>query len=63
MATQLIGKRLRALREERNLSQDQLAQMLGFNDRQTVSAIETGVRRVKAEELLLAARSLEVSLD
>ena len=63
MATQLIGKRLKALREGRNLSQDQLAQMLRFNDRQTVSAIETGVRRVKAEELLLAARSLGVSLD
>ena len=63
METQLIGKRIKALREERNLSQDELAQMLGFKDRQTVSAIETGVRRLKAEELVLAVRKLGVSLD
>ena len=31
--------------------------MFGFNDRQTVSAIETGVRRVTAEELVLAVES------
>ena len=48
MATQLIGKRIRALREERNLSQENVAEIFGFNDRQTVSAIETGARRVTA---------------
>ena len=63
MATRFIGRRIKALREERNLSQDELAQMLGFKDRQTVSAIETGVRRVKAEELVLAVRNFGVSLD
>ena len=63
MATQLIGKRLKALREERNLSQDELAQLFGFKDRQTVSAIETGMRRVKAEELVLAVQKLGVPLD
>ena len=54
MTTQLIGKRIRALREERKLSQERMAEIFGFNDRQTVSAIETGARRVTAEELLLA---------
>ncbi len=63
MATQLIGKRIKALREARNLSQDELAHLLGFKDRQTVSAIENGVRRVKAEELVTAVHSLGVSLD
>ena len=38
MTTQLIGTRIRALREERKLSQGSLARMFGFNDRQTVSA-------------------------
>ena len=37
--------------------------MFGFKDRQTVSAIETGVRRVTATELLLVAEELNVSVD
>ena len=63
MSTQIIGTRLRALREERNLTQDDLARLFTFNDRQTVSAIETGVRRMTAEELLLAVERLGVPLD
>ena len=51
------------MREARQLSQDDLARMLGIRDRQTVSAIETGVRRVSADELVLAVEKLEVSLD
>ena len=58
MAAQLIGKRIRALREERNLSQENVAEIFGFKDRQTVSAIETGARRVTAEELVLAVERL-----
>jgi XRE family transcriptional regulator, fatty acid utilization regulator len=63
MSTNLIGPRIKALREERKLSQDDLARMFGFKDRQTVSAIETGERRVTAEELVLAVEKLGVSLD
>lgn len=59
----LIGARLKALREERKLSQEGLAGLLGFKDRQTVSAIETGTRRVTAEELLLAVAALGASLE
>jgi XRE family transcriptional regulator, fatty acid utilization regulator len=63
MTTNLIGARIKALREERKLSQDDLARMFGFKDRQTVSAIETGERRVSAEELLMAVEKLGASLD
>ncbi len=63
MTTQQIGKRIRALREERGLSQKSLAEMFGFNDRQTVSAIETGARRVTAQELVLAVEKLGTSLE
>lgn len=63
MTTRLIGKRIRALREERNLSQENLAEIFGFKDRQTVSAIETGARRVTAEELVLAVERLGASLE
>ncbi len=63
MTSQLIAARLRALREERGLSQDEVAALLGFKDRQTVSAIETGERKVSAEELILAVDKLEAPLE
>jgi XRE family transcriptional regulator, fatty acid utilization regulator len=63
MTTNLIGARIKALREEQGLSQDDLARVFGFKDRQTVSAIETGERRVSAEELLTAVEKLGASLD
>ena len=63
MTAQLIGSRLRALRQERGLSQKQLADLFGFKDRQTVSAIETGIRGVAASELIQLVNKLKVSLD
>lgn len=61
--TQLIGARIKTLREERGLSQEDLSRQLGFNDRQTLSAIENGERRVTAEELVLVAHRLGSSLE
>ena len=61
--TQAIGTRIRALRRARGLSQDELARVFGFKDRQTVSAIETGIRRVTASELLLAVEKLNAPLE
>lgn len=58
-----IGMRIKALRRERGLSQDELARMLGFKDRQTISAIETGNRRVSAAELFLVVEKLNVPLE
>ncbi len=63
MADQIIGTRIKALRQERGLSQERLARLFGFKDRQTVSAIETGVRRLTATELLLAVEKLNVPID
>src|SRR5438477_10530450 len=63
MATDLIGLRMKALREERKLSQDDVARLFGFKDRQTVSAIETGERRLSAEELITAVEKLGAPLD
>ena len=58
-----LGKRIRALREARKLSQADLARIFGLKDRQTVSAIETGARRMTADEILLAVERLDTSLD
>ena len=63
MARDHIGSRMKALRQARGLSQDEMARLLGFNDRQTVSTIETGTRRVTAQELLLAMEKLGVPLE
>ena len=63
MTANLIGAQIKALREERGLSQEQMAEVFGFKDRQTVSAIETGERRVTAEELLMAVQKLGAPLD
>ena len=63
MVRDLIGNRIKALREARGWSQDDVARMLGFNDRQTVSTIESGTRRVTAQELLLATEQLGVPLE
>jgi Zn-dependent peptidase ImmA (M78 family)/DNA-binding XRE family transcriptional regulator len=63
MANVLIGQRFKALREEKNLSQDDFARLFGFKDRQTVSAIETGERRLSADELLLAIQKFGKALD
>lgn len=61
--TTTIGARIKALREERKLSQEALTEQFGFKDRQTLSAIETGERKVAADELLRAVQLFGVSLD
>lgn len=63
MSRHLIGRRIKALRKERGLTQNGLTELLGFNDRQTVSAIETGTRRVTADELVLVAEKFGEPLD
>jgi transcriptional regulator with XRE-family HTH domain len=64
MASQnLIGDRVRQLREARNLTQDQLAgacQRLGWDvSRVTVTKIETGVRAVNDGEIVVLAAVLK----
>ncbi|MCL5966888.1 MAG: XRE family transcriptional regulator [Deltaproteobacteria bacterium] len=59
----MIGDRIRVAREAADLTQRQLSDRLGFRDRQTLSAIETGERRVTSEELLGVIRVLAKDLD
>ncbi|MCP4304898.1 MAG: ImmA/IrrE family metallo-endopeptidase [bacterium] len=63
ITTNLIGARIKAAREESRLSQDALAGRFGFKDRQTLSAIETGERRVSAEELVRAVTIFDKPLE
>ena len=59
----LIGARIKALRERKSLSQEAASALFGFKDRQTLSAIENGERKVSAEELMQAVSKLGETLD
>jgi len=59
----MIGKRLKAAREQAGLTQEQLSTRLGFSDRQTLAAIESGRRKVSADELLLVMQTLNRDLE
>jgi len=62
--TQLrAARRVRALREAINLKQEDLADAIGFENRQTLASAEAGERPLSAKELAAAARALNVSVD
>lgn len=58
-----IGIRLRAARERASLTQQQLADALGLEHRQSVASIEAGERRLSADELIRAVQALGADLD
>lgn len=60
---QRVAQRLRALRDEKRITQQALSAALGFNDRQTLAAIEAGERRIQPDELVRAAEALGVGLE
>jgi len=58
-----LGLRIRAAREACGLTQKTLASSLGFADRQTLSTIETGERRVQAAELVRFSQELNKPIE
>jgi Zn-dependent peptidase ImmA (M78 family)/DNA-binding XRE family transcriptional regulator len=58
-----IRARLGALRERSGMSQDQLAAALGIRDRQTLSQIELGERRITPDEMVRASEVFGVQID
>jgi Zn-dependent peptidase ImmA (M78 family)/transcriptional regulator with XRE-family HTH domain len=59
----IVGQRVKLAREDANLSQDELASQLGLNDRQTLSNIEAGKRKLSAEELVKLIHALGKKLE
>lgn len=57
-----LGKRIKALREALRISQEDLSQRLGL-DRASLSLIENDKRSLKADELILLSKSLNISID
>ncbi|MFA6568543.1 MAG: XRE family transcriptional regulator [Victivallales bacterium] len=50
--SKLIGERIRDARDSKGVKQDEMADFLGIKDRQTISSIERGERKVTSEELI-----------
>jgi len=67
LSHRLIGYRVKAAREAAGWNQDRLAELLGLNDRQSVSDLENGKRRLLPDELVLLSdalgREVEFFLD
>lgn len=63
MSPNIIGQRLKALRDTRGLDQEAVRAILGVGSRQIISQIETGERRVSGEELTRLVDGLGVDLD
>ncbi len=58
-----IGRRIKWFREQRDLTQNDLAMLLGFNDRQTLAAIEAGKRKLLPDEAVALTQTLDLELD
>ncbi len=63
MTQERIGRRIKWFRERHKLTQDELAKRLGFNDRQTLSDIEAGKRKVAPDELVEITHALGIDLE
>lgn len=63
MSPNIIGQRLKALRDARGLDQEAVRAILGVGSRQIISQIETGERRVSGEELTRLIEGLDADLD
>ena len=56
-----IGRRIRAIRESKGMSQDELAQKTGYKSRSSVNKIEMGVQGLTQSKLLLFAAALQTT--
>jgi transcriptional regulator with XRE-family HTH domain len=57
-----VAQRIRALREERDLSQRKLAEIIGV-DPASMNRIESGQRGLSTGELIAIAQALDVEVD
>ena len=58
-----VGERISSARKEEGVTQEHLSSKLGFKDRQILSNIENGLRRISPEELLIVIRELRRPLE
>ena len=56
-----LGKRIKARREELNLSQDELAKILGYKSRSTINKIEVGRNDITQHKIVAFAKALQTT--
>lgn len=59
---QMLGDRIRSLRERQGLTQGQLAAMIGNNTKQYISALEKGSKNATIDVLCRIAKALDVDV-
>ena len=59
---ELFAYRVKKLRKQKNLNQQELGEVLGLNQT-TISGIENGARTTTIEKLILLAKFFDVSTD
>jgi len=57
-----VGQRIRALRDERGLSQAELAELLGVHQT-NISTMERGMRALTIHQVMKLSKALRVSID
>ena len=62
MSLQVVGQRIKAAREAKNLSQEDLAALVGLSPTH-ISVIERGVKATRLDKFIAIANALEVSAD
>ena len=55
-----VGQRIRYIRKQKNITQDELAQKLGFSGKSTVSNYELDLRSIELKDVEKWASALEV---
>lgn len=60
MNTETMYDRIKRLREEQDMSQDDLAKKCGYSDRSTISKIEKGERNLPGSKIKIIAEALNV---
>lgn len=58
-----VGQRIKARRIELGMTQMDLANKIGFESKQAVSKLETGVRGIALDRLELIASALDTTVD
>lgn len=58
-----LGKRIKTRREELGMSQEQLAEKIGYKGKSTISMIEAGTRGLRHSKVIPLAEALQTTTD
>lgn len=58
-----LGEKIKRIRKEKKLTQQQLANIVGYNSKSTISEIEKGTNDIPTEKLHLIAKALNVNIS